>query len=114
MLRGGDVLEGIRFAAGVASRPSGVVTLWKAASGGKAVGCIPATSVPELLWAANMLPIALESEEDLSLLPGQMDAWLVGADPAPFPVPPGEIPRFEFLRLPPDNVEEALDRIEAL
>ena len=114
MLRGRDFRDTIRFAAGVASRPSGVVTLWKAASGGKAVGCVPATPVPELLYAANLLPIALESPEDLSLFPGQMDAWLIGADPSPFPVPFGKIPRFAFPGVPPGNLEEALDRIEAL
>jgi hypothetical protein len=114
MLRGRVVLEGIRFAVGVASSPSGVVTLWKAATGGKAVGCFPATPVPELLYAANLLPIALESPEDLSLFPGQIDAWLVGADPSPYPVPSGGTPRYEFPRVPPGNLEEALDRIEAL
>ena len=114
MLRGRVVLEGIRFAADVASSPSGVVALWKAATGGKVVGCLPATPVPELLYAANLLPIALESPEDLSLFPGQMDAWLVGADPSPIPVPPGGTPRFEFPRVPRGDVEEALDRIEAL
>jgi hypothetical protein len=113
-VRGRVVLEGIRFAAGVASAPSGVVTLWKAATGGKAVGCLPATPVPELLHAAVLLPIALESPEDLSLLSGQVDAWLVGADPPPFPVPPGGLPRFAIPRVPPGNVEEALDRVEAL
>ena len=112
--RGRVVLEGIRFAAGVASDPSGVVTLWKAATGGKAVGCLPATPVPELLHAAGLLPIALESPEDLSLLSGQVDAWLVGADPSPFPGPSGGIPRFAFPRVPPGSVEEALDRVEAL
>ena len=114
MIRGRVVLEGIRFAAGVAFAPSGVVTLWKAATGGIAVGCLPGTPVPELLHAANLLPIALESPEDLSLLSGQVDAWLVGADPAPFPVPPGGIPRFAFPRVPPGSLEEALDRVEAL
>jgi hypothetical protein len=113
-VRGRVVLEGIRFAAGVASDPSGVVTLWKTATGGKGVGCIPATPVPELLHAAGLLPIALESPEDLSLLSGQIDAWLVGADPPPFPVPSGEIPRFAFPRMPPGSVEVALDRVEAL
>jgi hypothetical protein len=107
-------LEGIRFAADVASDPSGVVTLWKAATGGKAAGCLPATPVPELLHAAGLLPIPLESAEDLSLLSGQVDAWLVGADPPPFPVPSGGIPRFAFPRVPPGSVEEALDRVEAL
>jgi hypothetical protein len=114
MLRGRVFLETVRFAAGVASRPSGVVTLWKGASGGKAVGCLPATPVPELLYAANLLPIALESPEDLSLFSGQMDAWLVGTDPSPFPIPSGNIPRFAFPGAPPGNLEEALDRIEAL
>jgi hypothetical protein len=112
--RGRVVLEGIRFAAGVASDPSGVVTLWKAATGGKAVGCLPANPVPELLHAAGLLPIALESPEDLSLLSGQVDAWLVGADPSPFPVPSGRTPRFAFPHVPPGSVEEALDRVEAL
>jgi hypothetical protein len=113
-VRGRVVLEGIRFAGGVASDPSGVVTLWKAATGGKAIGCLPATPVPELLLAAGLLPIALESPEDLSLFSGQVDAWLVGADPLPFPDPPAAIPRFAFPRVPPVSVEEALDRIEAL
>jgi hypothetical protein len=108
------VLEGIRFAAGVASAPSGVVTLWKAATGGKTVGCLPAIPVPELLHAAGLLPIALESPGDLSLLPGQIDAWLVVADPSPFPIPSGGIPRFAFPHVPPGSVEEALDRVEAL
>jgi hypothetical protein len=113
-MRGRVVLEGIRFAAGVASDPSGVVTLWKAATGGKAAGCIPATPVPELLHAAGLLPIALESPEDLSLFSGQVDAWLVGADPPRFPVPSEAIPRFAFPGVPPESVEEALDRVEAL
>ena len=113
-LRGRAVLEGIRFAADVASDPSGVVTLWKAATGGKAAGCLPATPVPELLHAAGLLPILLESPEDLSLVSGQVDAWLVGADPLPFPVPIGRITRFAFPVVPPGSVEEALDRVEAL
>ena len=112
--RGRLLSEGIRFAAGVASDPSGVVTLWKAATGGKAAGCIPGTPVPELLHAAGLLPIALESPKDLSLVSGQVDVWLVGADPPPFPVPMGGIPRFEFPGVPPVSVEEALDRVEAL
>ncbi len=113
-VRGRLLSEGIRFAAGVASASSGVVTLWKAATGGKAVGCLPAIPVPELLHASNLLPIAIESPGDLSLLSGQVDAWLVGGDPSPFPVPSEGIPRFAFPRVPPGNVEEALDRVEAL
>ena len=113
-VRGRVVLEGIRFAAGVASDPSGVVTLWKTATGGKAAGCLPGTPVPELLHAAGLLPIALESPEELSRLSGQVDAWLVGEDPSPFPVPMGGIPRFAFPHVPPGSVEEALDRVEAL
>ncbi|MHB1012956.1 MAG: hypothetical protein ACYC37_08665 [Desulfobacteria bacterium] len=113
-VRGQVLLERIRFAARVAADPSGVVALWKAATGGKAVGCLPAAPVPELLHAAVLLPIAFESPEDLSLLPGRVDAWLVGADPSPFPVPPEGIPRFAFSRLAPGSLEEALDRVEAL
>ena len=113
-LRGRVVLEGIRFAAGVASAPSGVVTLWKTATGGKTVGCLPATPVPELLLAANLLPIAVESPEDISRLSGQVDAWLIAEDSSSFPVPSGGIPRFEFPRVRTGSVEEALDRIEAL
>jgi hypothetical protein len=113
-VRGRVVLEGIRFAAGVASAPSGVVTLWKTATGGKAVGCLHGTPVPELLHAANLLPIALESPADLSLFSRKVDAWLVMADPSPFPVPSGEIPRFTFPRVPPGSIEGALDRVEAL
>ena len=113
-VRGRVVLEGIRFAAGVASAPSGAVTLWKAATGGKAVGCLPATPVPELLLAADLLPIALESMEDLTLLSGPLDAWMLGAVPPPFPVPPGGIQRFAFPRVSSGSVEEALDRVEEL
>jgi hypothetical protein len=112
--RGRVVREGIRFAADVASDPSGVVTLWKAATGGKAIGCLPGTPVPELLHAANLLSIVFESPEDLSLLSGRVDAWLVGADPPPLSILSGGAPRFFFPRLPPGKIEEALDRIEAL
>ena len=113
-MRGGGVLEGIRFAREVVSSPSAVVTLWKAATGGKAVGCLPESPVPELLHASNLLPIAFEIPEDLSLFSGRIDAWLVGADPSPFSIPPGGEPRFAFPRVPPGSVEEALDRVEAL
>ena len=113
-VRGRLFSEGIRFAAGVASEPTGVLTLWKTATGGKVVGCLPGTPVPELLRAAGLSPIALESPKDLSLVSGQVDAWLVGADPPPFPVPMGGIPRFEFPGVPPGSLEEALDRVEAL
>ena len=113
-IRGPVFLEGIRFAAGVGSDPSGVLTLWKAATGGKTVGCYPGTPVPELLHAANMLPIALRFPGDLFRMAGRIDAWLVGADPSPFPIPSGGAPRFAFPGVPPGNVEEALDRIEAL
>jgi hypothetical protein len=113
-VRGRVVREGIRFAAGVASAPSGVVILWKAATGGKTAGCLPATSVPELLHASNLLPIALESPADLSLLAGEVDAWLAGEEPTPFPVPSGGLPRFAFPRVSPGSVEAALDRVEAL
>jgi hypothetical protein len=112
--RGRAFLEAVRFAAAVASSPSGVVTLWKTATGGSVVGCLPATPVPELLHAAGLLPVALESEEDLSLLSGRIDAWIVGRVPPPFPVSRETIPRFAFPHLPPGSVEEALDRVEAL
>ncbi|MDD5762435.1 MAG: hypothetical protein PHP88_08000 [bacterium] len=108
------VVEGIRFAAGVASAPSAVVNLWKAATGGKAVGCVPATPVPELLLAAGLLPIAVESTEDISLLSGQLDAWLVGTDPPPFHIPDAVAPRFVLPSTKPADVEEGLDRLEAL
>ena len=113
-IRGRAVLEGIRFAAGVASGPSGVVTLWKAATGGKTVGCLPSTPVPELPHAAGLLPIALDSREDLSLFSGQVNAWLVGADLPPLSAFTVSIPRFAFPPVPPVCLEEALDRIESL
>ena len=113
-VRGRVVLEGIRFAAGVASKPSDVVTLWKAATSGKTVGCYPFPPVPELPHAAGLLAIALESREDLVLFSGQVNAWLLGADLPPlFPLPVS-IPRFAFPRVPPRTLEEALDRVEAL
>ena len=108
------IQEGIHFATGVVSDPSGVVTLWKAATGGKAVACLPDAPVPELLHAANLLTIAFESPGDLSLLSGRVDGWLVRGDPSPFSIPSGGSPRFFFPRLPPGNIEEALDRVEAL
>lgn len=113
-MRGRTVSEGIRFAAVVASDPSGVVTLWKTATGGKAVGCFPATPVPEILHAAGLLPIALETPEDLSRLSGRIDAWVRQGDPAGFPIPDGKAPRFALPGTRPANTEEALDRIEAL
>ena len=113
-LRGRVVLEGIRFAASVASNPSSVVTLWKTATGGKTVGCLPSTPVPELPHAAGLLPIALESREDLSLFSGDVNAWLVGADLLPSSTLPPSIPCFAFPVVPPASLEEALERIEAL
>ena len=113
-VRGRAVLEGIRFAREVVSSPSAVVTLWKAATGGKAVGCLPESPVPELLHASNLLPIAFEIPEDLSLFSGRIDAWLVGADPSPFSIPPGGEPRIAFPLAAPGSLEEALDRVEAL
>jgi len=113
-VRGRVALEGIRFAAGVASGPSDVVTLWKAATGGKTVGCVPFPPVPELPHAAGLLPVALESREDLALFSGQVNAWLVEADlPPSFPLP-ASIPRFAFPRVPPLRLEEALERVEEL
>ena len=107
-------LEGIRFASDVASDPSRVVTPWKTATGGKAVGCLPEIPVPEILHAANLLVIAFGSPGDLSLLPGRVDAWLVGTDPSPFPVPSAGVSRFTFPLAPAGSVEVALDRVEAL
>ena len=113
-VRGRVVLEGIRFAASVASAPSAVVALWKTATGGKVVGCLPANPVPEVLFASNLLPVALESPEDLSLGSGHIDAWLTGTDLFPFPLQIANAPHFVF---PPTNttsMEDALDRVEAL
>jgi hypothetical protein len=113
-VRGKAFLEGIRFAAGIASDPSGVVTFWKTATGGKTVGSLSAIAVPELLHAANLLPIPLRSPEDLSLLSGRIDAWVIGGGPSPFPVPSGGIPSFTIPHVSPACVEQALDRVEAL
>jgi len=113
-VRGRLFSEGIRFAASVASKPSAVVTLWSAATGGKIVGCLPSTPVPELLHAAGLLPIALESREDLSQVSGQVHAWLMGADLPTISALPVSIPRFASPRVPPVNLEEALERVEAL
>jgi hypothetical protein len=90
------------------------LTLWKATTGGKTVGCLPATPVPELLHAAGLLPIALDSPRELSLFSGEMDAWLLEADLPLIPDLPVSIPRFGFPRVPPARLEEALERIEAL
>jgi len=93
-----SVSDGIRFAAGVASDPSGVIILWKALTGGKTVGWVPSASapVPEILHAAGMLPIALESGEDRPEWSGRIDVRLEGDGSKPA------------------NVEIALDRVEAL
>ena len=113
-MRGRAVLEGIRFAKYVVADPSGVVISWKAATGGKAAGCLPVPPVPELLYAAGLLPIVPESPEDLSRLSCHIDAWLSGEDPDRFPIPDG-IPRgFALPRTKPSSVEEALDRLEAV
>jgi hypothetical protein len=90
------------------------VTFWKATTGGKTVGCLPATPVPELLHAAGLLPIAIDSPVELSRFSGQLDAWLAEADHPLFPDLPASIPRFAFPRVPPSRLEEALERIEAL
>ncbi|MGZ8430324.1 MAG: hypothetical protein ACXWWS_12895 [Candidatus Deferrimicrobiaceae bacterium] len=97
-MRGRSVSEGIRFAAGVTSDPAGVVILWKALTGGKAVGWLRSASapVPDLLHAAGLLPVAFESGEDRLGWSGRIDAWLEGDEPKPA------------------SVEEALDRVEAL
>jgi len=114
VVRGSAVLEGIRFASSVVSDPSGGVSLWKTATGGKAVGCLPGTPVPEVLHAANLLPVAFESPEELSLVTSHIDAWLVGMDPSPFSIPSEGRPCFTFPCVPPGSLEEALDRVEAL
>ena len=113
-VRGRVVLEGIRFAAGVASNPSDVVTLWKTATGGKTVGCLPSIPVPELPHAAGLLPIVLESREDLSLFSGQVDAWVLWGDLPAFPPPSASTSRFEIPSVSPASLEEALERVEAL
>ena len=97
-MRERSVSDGIRFAAGVASDPSGVIILWKALTGGKTVGWVPSAStpVPEILHAAGMLPIALESGEDRPEWSGRIDVRLEGDGSKPA------------------NVEIALDRVEAL
>jgi hypothetical protein len=114
VVRESVLLEVIGFAASVVSDPSDGVFLWKTTTGGKAVGCLPGTPVPEILHAAGLLPIALESPEELSLVSGHIDAWLVGMDPSPFSIPSEGRPCFTFLCLPPGSLEEALDRVEAL
>jgi hypothetical protein len=114
VVRESVLLEVIGFAASVVSDPSDGVFLWKIATGGKAVGCLPGSPVPEILHAAGLLPIALESPEELSLVSGHIDAWLVGMDPSPFSIPSEGRPCFTFLCLPAESLEEALDRVEAL
>jgi len=114
VVRESAVLAGIRFATSVVSDPSGTMNLWRTATGGKVVGCIPGTPVPELLNAAGLLPITLESPEVRSLVSGHIDAWLVGTDPAPFSVPSEGGPRFTFPCMSPESLEEALDQVEAL
>ncbi len=112
--RGRLFLELIRFTSRVLSNPSGVVTLWKTATGGKVVGCLPSNPVPELLHAADLLPVGLDSMEDLRLLSGEIDAWLIGSNTFPSPVPEASAPHFSFPEPMPGSLEEALDRVEGL
>ena len=102
-MRGPNESEGIRFAARVASDPSGVILLWKSLTGGKAVGCLRCGWVPEILDAAGLLPILLDSEEAGAEFSGWIDAFLT--DTAACAVPPGRNPSREV---------EALDRLEAI
>jgi len=112
--RGRIVPEGIRFAAGVASDPSGVVALWKIVTGGKVAGFLSPSPLAELLHAAGLLPIVLETPEDLSRWSGRIDAWVLQRDPPGFPIPDGGGSRFTLPGTRPENAEEALDRIEAI
>jgi len=95
-VRGRLVSEGIRFAEEVSFEPSAIVTLWKALTGGIVAGFLPSTPVPELLHAAGLLPVALDCPEDPIRRSGRIDVCVpaVGAIPS--------------------NLEEALDRVEAL
>lgn len=113
-MRGRIVSEGIRFAANVASDPSGVVALWKIVTGGKVAGSLSPSQVPELLHAAGILPVFIQVPEDLSRLSGRIDAWVLQGDPPGFPISEGGLPRFTLPATLPENGEEALDRIEAL
>jgi hypothetical protein len=112
--RGRAVQDGIRFLAEVASDPACVLTLWKAGSGGKVVGCFAGNPLPEILYAARLLPISLESPGDISLLSGPVDAWMSGTGSS-FPSPRQEgLPRFDFPRIAPADLEEALNTVEAV
>ncbi len=114
MRRGRIVSEGLRFAANVASDPSAVVSLWKIVTGGKVAGFVSPSPVAELLHAAGLLPISLETPEDLSRLSGRIDAWVLQGDPPGFPIPDGGPSRFTLPGTRPENAEEALDRVEEL
>ncbi len=102
-MRGRNVSEGIRFASAVASDPSGVILLWKSITGGMAVGCLPCGWVPEILDAAGLLPIRMESEEAGAEFSGWIDAWLTSTSTGP--VSAGRKHSKEV---------EALDRLEAI
>jgi len=112
--RGRVASEAIRFAAKAAVDPSGVVTLWKAQTGGKAVGCLPPTPIPELLHSTGMLPLQVESPAELSRFERSVDAWLWGTGTGPSLPPSSPGPWFAFLPEEPKRLEEALDRVEAL
>lgn len=51
--------EALRYAADVCRAPARAVSRWKAASGGKAVGCLPLYLPEEILHAAGMLPVTV-------------------------------------------------------
>ncbi|GAB4230363.1 MAG: hypothetical protein OHK0028_04740 [Deltaproteobacteria bacterium] len=113
-MRSPAVSEALRFAAEVSSDPSAVVTLWKALTGGMAVGCLPAFPVPEIPHAAGLLPVSLESPEDVVRCPPWIDALLLRDDSPVGSAPSSRVRCFRYPMAPPECAEAALDRIEEL
>lgn len=106
--------EAVRFAARVVADPAHAVGLWRAVTGGKAVGCLSPMPVPEILHAAGVLPVQLAGERISRAVRSRMDAWISDPNRTPSTDIAGEKPRFGFPTGPFPDPASALDLLESL
>lgn len=106
--------DAVRFASRVAADPAAAVGRWRAATGGKAVGCLPPAPVPEILHAGGLLPVQLGGTEIPDRLLSRIDAWVLGPGRPPLPESESGKPRFAFPATPVPDVPSALDLLESL
>jgi hypothetical protein len=88
--------EWTRFAARVVANPARAVSLWKSVSGWRAACCAPGFPFPEILHSVELLPVFAATGGNAPSRKIPCDVRVPG--PVPSPV----------------DVEEALDRVEAL